>query len=269
MRSYIVMLRTAQDTIIQESNGYHVFAMLCSLVKDTSSDPVFHSGDASGKKNVAITSLRPISRAAQANSAREMPLGPGEHVFARVSFLFDNEGASFADTISANTGQAVRAGSSLFTLQKILLPGEHPLAMELDPLREDSFAQSEAVGFKFASPTGFKRDGKQFFLPLPELIFGDLLRKRMMLSPETAIKDPELLLPHIELLRYDIKSRAARLRGDRTIRGFCGEAEFSLGNLKPHERSFISSLAAIAFFSGVGYKTTQGLGETVPFWRKR
>lgn len=268
MRSYIVILTATRNTVIQEANGYHVFAMLCSLVKGTKADSVFHSGGSSGKKSVAITFLRPISESVRSDDAREIQLRSGEQVFSRISFLFDNEGTDFADIMSSRTGQTLRLASSSFILQKILTPGEHPLAVELDPLKEDNFAPYETAGFNFASPTGFKRSGKQFFLPAPELIFGDLLRKRMMLSPKTAIADPELLLPYIELLRYDIKSRAARLREDRTIRGFCGEVEFSFTHFQPRERLFLSSLAAIAFFSGVGYKTTQGLGETIPFWRR-
>jgi CRISPR/Cas system endoribonuclease Cas6 (RAMP superfamily) len=76
----------------------------------------------------------------------------------------------------------------------------------------------------------------------------------------------EAIFPHIEIHSYKIASHASKLRSDRILRGFCGETTYSLQNLSNAASEALSILATFGFFTGVGYKTTQGLGEVFPFW---
>lgn len=141
------------------------------------------------------------------------------------------------------------------------------MALGLSPEQLIPSAPTDSAGLQFVSPTGFKRDGRQLFLPLPDLIFGSLLRRwRLLLDPE-GWPGFEEALPRITLQNYCAESRAVKLRQDRIVRGFCGEAEFTLPGSDGPERSALSALAGLAFFTGVGYKTTQGMGEVWPFWR--
>jgi CRISPR-associated endoribonuclease Cas6 len=199
---------------------------------------------------------------------RDLEFRRGEAACFRVSFVYDSEADEFAELLSRRLGETVRLGRAQFKLHKILTPGEHPLAVSF-PLRHSGlFQTSDITGFRFISPTGFKRDGKQFFLPLPELVFGDLLRKWARFAGEPPVAEPENLISRMEITRYNLRSHAAKLRNDRIFRGFCGEVEYSANRLTEDERAFISALASMAYFTGVGYKTTQGLGEVLPFQRE-
>jgi CRISPR-associated endoribonuclease Cas6 len=267
MRSFIIMLTAEAECALPSSNGYLVFSMLCSLAAATSLDKVFHSDEETEKKSFSASFLRSASNADISDFGRDLLFRKGEYAVFRVSFVFDEEAGVFADVISRRMHGTVRLGSAFFKLENLLTPGQHPLALSIPLGDAGAIVYGESISFRFVSPTGFKREGKQFFLPLPELVFGDLLRKyrRFAGEPPSPDIDADTLVARVELTRYNIRSHAAKLRKDRIIRGFCGEAEFSAQKLSQPERKLASSLASLAFFTGIGFKTTQGMGEVLPF----
>jgi CRISPR-associated endoribonuclease Cas6 len=267
MKSFIVLLTAEAECVLPSSNGYLVFSMLCSLAAATSLDKVFHSEDETEKKSFSASFLRGASNADISDFGHDLLFRKGEYAVLRVSFVFDDEADVFADVILRGMRETVRLGSALFKLESLLAPGQHPLALSIPLGEADAIAYGGAISFGFVSPTGFKREGKQFFLPLPELVFGDLLRKYRRFAGEPASPDidSDTLAARFELTRYNIRSHAAKLRKDRIIRGFCGDTEYSARKLSQSERKLASSLASLAFFTGIGYKTTQGMGEVLPF----
>lgn len=66
----------------------------------------------------------------------------------------------------------------------------------------------------------------------------------------------ETVFSEVEIQSYRTESHAVKLKNDRIQRGFCGETEYSFRNLTEPQRSALSLLAAFAFFSGIGYKTS-------------
>ncbi len=99
-------------------------------------------------------------------------------------------------------------------------------------------------------------------------MFGDLLRKwRLFMEPD-AYPGLEEALSGIEIQNYRIESNVARLRSDRIFRGACGSVEYSFSLLSEYEQIALNTLAGFAFFTGTGYKTSQGMGETWPYWRQ-
>jgi CRISPR-associated endoribonuclease Cas6 len=145
------------------------------------------------------------------------------------------------------------------------------LALGGDPQKRKKKERKDAssnLGFRFLSPTGFKRDDRQFFLPLPELVFGSLLRKYRLLVHPDFYPELETIFPQIRVHSYNIANHAAQLRNNRILSGFCGETAYSFENLSDAESDALLVLAILGFFAGVGYKTTQGMGEVLPFWRE-
>src|SRR5262245_28345270 len=132
--------------------------------------------------------------------------------------------------------------------------------------------------FQFATPTFFKRGGGPTYpdliipLPLPDLLFGSLLRNWNQFSPSAFIEAnllKEICSHHVEMTHHSLSSQVVRLvfpRDDGTYRtttfpGFVGSCSFRLVAL--HDQSIIQTLNALAdfaFFSGVGAKTTMGFG---------
>jgi CRISPR-associated endoribonuclease Cas6 len=132
--------------------------------------------------------------------------------------------------------------------------------------------------FQFATPTFFKRGGGPAYpdllvpLPLPDLVFGSLLRNWNQFSPSSFVEAnllKEICSHHLEMTHHRITSQLARLVFQRdegqyrtmTFPGFVGSCSFRLVEL--HDRTVIKTLNALAdfaFYAGVGAKTTMGFG---------
>ena len=264
MRSYVIKFAAQKEAVLPASNGYLLFSMFCDLVRSTPLDNVFHPGEGDSEKGVAVGFLK--KDPFKGFTAEDMVFSPGESAYARVAFIDDEAGERFAELIQKREGKTVRLGKAIFGFSRVFPPGEHELSIAL-PLAQLA-SHSSSAGLHFVSPAVFKRNNRQFFLPLPELVFGSLLRKWRLHVDADAWPGLEAALPQIEVQSYRIESHAVRLRTDRIMRGFCGETEYSFRGLSEPEQCALSTLAAFAFFSGVGYKTSQGMGEVLPFLRQ-
>jgi len=265
VRSYVIKFAAQKEAVLPVSNGYLLFSAFCDLVRSTPLDGVFHSGEGESEKGVTVGFLR--KDPFKGFTAGDLDFSTGESAYARVGFIDDEAGKRFAELVRMRQGKTVRLGKAFFSFSRVFMPDEHELSLALTAAQLE--VHSPAAGFRFVSPAGFKRNNRQFFLPLPELVFGSLLRKwRLHVKPD-AWPGLEAVLPEIEIQNYRIESHAVRLRTDRIIRGFCGETEYSFRSLPEPEQRALSTLAAYAFFSGVGYKTSQGMGEVLPFLRQQ
>ncbi|WP_298780149.1 CRISPR system precrRNA processing endoribonuclease RAMP protein Cas6 [uncultured Fretibacterium sp.] len=262
MRSYILQLKSRDKNLLSASNGYLLFSLLCDLVRGSRLDPVFHPDAGDGKKAVSLGMMRPQGQ--NAFASEDFRLARGDVVRARVSFIHDEDGLCFESLLRPRAGTAVRLGTAFFVLDRLLCPGEDKLALGLSPaqLGSDGFG---GPAIRFACRVQEERTP---VLPAPS---GADLRRAA--PPMALFLDPagwpgfEEVLPRIEVWSYRAESRAVRLRQDRIVRGFCGEAEFTLPGSGVPERTALSALVGLAFFTGVGYKTTQGMGEVWPFWK--
>ena len=147
-----------------------------------------------------------------------------------------------------------------------------------ETLQEQASAEEKQFSFQFATPTFFKRGGGTAYpdlivpLPLPDLVFGSLLRHWNQFSPVAFVEAnllKEIFSHHLEMTHHRLTSQLARLvfrREDEQYRtttfpGFVGSCSFRLVEL--HDRTIIKTLNALAdfaFYAGVGAKTTMGFG---------
>lgn len=133
--------------------------------------------------------------------------------------------------------------------------------------------------FAFASPTAFHSGGFYMPLPLPKLVFGSLLARW---NTFTAAVLPEAVMTYVEhnitIEEHQIRTRRIHLKHTQRQVGFVGETVFSVNQqqgklaqtdlaLGDHFAIDFASLArslllleAFAFYSGVGIKTTAGMG---------
>ncbi|GHV37304.1 hypothetical protein FACS1894187_13690 [Synergistales bacterium] len=269
MLSYVIKFTAQKEAVLPASNGYLLFSMLCELARTTPLNDVFHPNGSESAKPVSLGFLK--KDLCKIFSAEDLCFMSDEAGYARISFIHDANGEQFAKLLQKRQGKTVRVGHAIFSLSHVFLPGEHEQSLALAPERltlTPNFSPSE-TGLHFVSPTGFKRNNRQFFLPLPELVFGSLLRKwRILVNPD-AWPEIETVFSEVEIQSYRTESHAVKLKNDRIQRGFCGKTEYSFRNLTEPQRSALSALATFAFFSGIGYKTSQGMGEVLPFWREK
>ena len=138
--------------------------------------------------------------------------------------------------------------------------------------------EEKHFSFQFVTPTFFKRGGGPTYpdmiipLPLPDLLFGSLLRNWNQFSPSSFVEATlfkEICTHHLEILHHRITSQQARLvfqRDDGNYRttsfpGFVGTCSLRLIALHdPGVVKMLNTLADFAFYSGVGARTTMGFG---------
>lgn len=118
------------------------------------------------------------------------------------------------------------------------------------------------VSFQFASPVVFKSGGLSHPLPTASLVFNSLIEKWNAFAPVAFM--PELRRYAEECLavsRFELKSRAVPLKEGGLRIGAVGEVTFTATNFDRFWLGQIHTLAAFAFFSGIGAGTSQGLGQ--------
>jgi len=112
------------------------------------------------------------------------------------------------------------------------------------------------ITLQFLSPTSFKQSQVIQPFPLPELVFGSLLRRWNAFAPV------ELQFPLVEwqgrVSAYDLKTQTLKLKGGAEI-GTTGWVRYEFP--KPEQAAIATVLSHFACFAGVGRKTGMGMGQ--------
>lgn len=135
----------------------------------------------------------------------------------------------------------------------------------------------------FHTPTTFRSQGVNMPLPLPSLVFGSLLSRWIGFTAHRLRDLPQdqldaYIAHHLLVSRYEMRSDLVRgKQGGKEI-GFIGEVRYEVSKKSDHLKKHDSALAALlraehpwfartmglladfAFYSGVGRKTTTGMG---------
>ena len=122
------------------------------------------------------------------------------------------------------------------------------------------------VEVAFATPTTFHSQGRSLPLPLPRLVFGSLIDRWNAYAPLRI--DPEVLAvveQAVIIGRYELRTELVPLGGGVQV-GFVGRCGYVLPpgrGIRPADEyawRVLHLMAAYAFFSGIGAKTTMGMG---------
>jgi len=217
-----------------------------------------------GRKPFTISSLHGLGRSAGPNQA----VSAGQACWLRVTMLNDLVFQTFIQRflqggLGAPPGPQIQLGPLGFAVSAVLTtPGSHPWAgtVPAETLRAQA-APAERLALEFASPTAFHVSGRYELFPMPRLVFGALAaRWRDCVAPAM---DPAYIEDLAgDLLISEFSLRTENLRWDgRVQKGFTGRCAYHLDALPPSERALLAALADFAYYSGVGGKTTQGMGQ--------
>jgi CRISPR-associated endoribonuclease Cas6 len=187
-----------------------------------------------------ITTLNQELSALLARAAQTGPLAPG------VTLTLDYHSFRVVDV---DWGESPWSGEADYTTlaADILARGSEP------PRR---------LTMRFASPTAFRSKKRHVPVPLPELLFGSLLRRWNAFAP---MAFPEELQRYAEeclaLARYDLKTRLVAMKNQGRRPGAVGEAAYASLCYDRYWMGVIHALAAYARFSGAGAGVTLGMGQ--------
>jgi len=118
---------------------------------------------------------------------------------------------------------------------------------------------------RFVAPTTFRRKGLNVPLPDPALVYGSLWQRWQAFS-DVAVSEQiyEQMSDALALRAADIHTRVWKFPR-YAMTGFVGAAEYELVREVPAECAVLfAALTKLAFFTGVGYKTTMGMGQCRP-----
>jgi CRISPR-associated endoribonuclease Cas6 len=194
-------------------------------------------------------------------------LSSGGRPFVRITSLEPELSLALAALRPDDAG-GVRLGRNRFTVRMTTAdPRQHPWAGHADSAALWSTCSRPLVStatLRFHTPTAFGDSGRRASLqPDPRLVFSSLARRWAACS---SVPDRPGDLPAVahavRATRFDVKTRTAPLRRFREV-GFVGCCEFTVDSSAPVAvRQWFHVLCRFAVFSGVGQRTTMGMGQT-------
>ena len=200
----------------------------------------------------------------EGNGPRAFSLASGQEkpkiAWVRIAFLEDDL-AQLAQTLFwENLKQALPLGK---TRAKLLTVYEeaHPLSgrKSWDELMQAPPTQD--VQLRFLTPTLFKKGASHYPVPDPERILQSLIRSWNRFAPERLPEEHALgLLKKITARHISVHTKS--LNAHTRTPGFLGWVTLHLPKATDEERRWLARLGELAFFSGVGAKTTLGFGLT-------
>ena len=147
---------------------------------------------------------------------------------------------------------------------------EHPWAGETsydDLVREHLLAVRPAprrLVLGFDAPTTFRVAGRHVPLPLPELVYGSLLERWNAWAPVRLEESVRARAARTLAIAYHrLQSRHVRFADSQQV-GFMGQCAYAVVENDSDLLRQLGVLTAFAFWSGVGHRTTMGLGRLRP-----
>ncbi len=143
---------------------------------------------------------------------------------------------------------------------------------DLETLARAAFdsADTRQWGLAFATPTTFHQHGMDVPLPLPALVYGSLIQAWNTFSPlPLPVHIGNFIDQSIGIARHRIATRIVQFGAAERHIGFVGTVSYivkptlTADEIRPYA-PLLNLLTQFAFYTGVGARTTVGMGQTRP-----
>jgi CRISPR-associated endoribonuclease Cas6 len=227
-----------------------------------------------------------------------LPLDPEKTYVVRITLLLGELFPLFYDALmrfnaSEMVGNApfIQIGKQLFWLEEVVLNNDDPsgwtgftsLSSLVEKTRRLHLGSVQPLTLEFASLTTFNRNnmrskcyGAHYArLPLPQYVFPGLLRRWEDVAPPelAAVVQKDLIERYIQddgviVTDYDLRTHRLKFTTHQQ-QGFIGTCKYHLRGSDDEKtthsllslRQQLLLLAQLAFYCGVGYKTSMGMGR--------
>jgi CRISPR-associated endoribonuclease Cas6 len=270
LTSTVIHLRALEDGWLPRAMGEQGHAAFLSLIREVAPDLSQALHDAGERQPYTVSPLVGGKRERHGVSVRN-----GDSCLMRFTILdpalYSVFSRYFAESVSFDV--ALTLGKMQFAIEEVTtLPrsgGWSGYASFSDLI---SGATSEAIiSMRFLSLTAFSlgevdSSGPRFgIFPEPSLVFDSLLRRWNQFASEPMHNPREWqhwVGDHVVVRRYRTESDLWQFKHHPQI-GFVGNCAYEVKGDYPSEIRKTNALADFAFYAGVGYKTTMGMGQVI------
>ncbi len=295
--SVVFLLRPEHDAAVPLTTGRAVHAAFMDLVSQLDPDLSDRLHDPSRFKPFTVSPLHSLSE----RRSDHFLVRPSNTYWLRFTSLDETLSHLLLGLRPDDFERIHLAGASFNVVAIIASSSAHPWAGQttFDALAcrwlEGDPSPPRKIHLRFVTPTTFISGDQNIPLPLPHLVFFQLAEKwkqyaptplahmigrlvdEHIHSPPTAPDDAEIssdrswlaLNRVIGLSRYDLKTRILDFAQYKQV-GFTGEVEFLVHeSFSDEQTKLLHLLADFAFYAGVGYKTTMGMGQVCKLETRR
>jgi CRISPR-associated endoribonuclease Cas6 len=285
--SSVIKLVNLYPVSLTHLGGQHAHAAFLDLVRAVDAELSARLHNANARKPFTVSPLMGLP--ANRSGWREIWLREGWEYWLRVTILdevlfqsfieyFMNPGLDTHRTLLDQRGRGglpqIRLGDAHFSVSEILTtPGSHPWAgcTTLQDLQKRLDEPAPAsITLELHSPVSFSlgsqegTSGQRYeLIPYPKLVFGSLAAAWKALTGQNMVEAVE---KHAEKcwqpVLHRLERKALTLHNHPQL-GSVGRVEYQRISAEetPLDRAF-SLLADLAFYTGLGRKTAQGMGMT-------
>jgi len=117
------------------------------------------------------------------------------------------------------------------------------------------------ITLEFVTPTSFRKNEMQVTFPQPELVFSSLVRRWNAFAEVKLPEEHVARFASIKVSSYDLHTELVQFSRYKII-GCKGRVDYELPkDASPDFLQVVNALADFASYSGVGVKTTMGMGQ--------
>lgn len=265
LTSMILMLCPLETASLPMTLGNALYTVLLRLIGDQDAALATWLHDLNGPKPLTTSLLNgPITV-----RDKRVWVSPEQTYWVRAT-SFEPQLTAALMAIQAQPPRTMRLHQAPFAVEAVSChPDDHPWAAQVtyDDLYRATL-QTGARGrpqvtLEFSSPTAFRSQGRTHVFPLPHLVFGSLMTRwnayaHLPLDPDFL----GTLDAYIDIDRYRLNTQMQDFGRYQLQIGFVGPCAYGARKGAPDDVVWgMRLLTQFAFFAGVGYRTTMGMGQ--------
>jgi len=269
--SIVLTLTPTREVSVSKTMGHQAHAAFLRTVRESDDilAEILHTPEFPCKP----FTVSPLQDTPAPQGAR-IHLSPEATYWLRFTVLYPPIFEQFMRRFLRGEGRPIiRLGDAILLIKEIrATPEGHPwagytswghLAAAAEPQQD--------ITLDFVSPTAFgfgQQDwGKKIMvLPLPDVVFGSLARSWNNFAPPQLQIDRQALRTYLDehvVVKQIENLRTQMLKFRRSMQvGFMGRVTYGLMADNEIARAQLNMLANFALYSGIGYKTTMGMGQS-------
>jgi CRISPR-associated endoribonuclease Cas6 len=261
--SLILELTANNATTLPISTGHQTHALFLNIIAQVDPALAARLHNEAGYRPFTVSSLR-----GPTEQGKNLLLRPGQLCRLRVTLL---DGGPLWQALCTcfleGRLTTVTLDTAELTLRRLLsTPTVDPTgwAASTDWQTMAATAASNSITIRFASPTAFSLGDRRFALfPEPRLVWDSLIRSWNFYAPEVLRLDKvelrAFVANHVVVEDYHLHIETRRFP-TYSQKGFVGTCTYHV-KAKDSYAPQVAALAEFARYSGVGYKTTMGMGQ--------